>query len=489
MKKTLFIHLFFILPILLLADNRPNIIIILADDLGYGDLGCTGNKIVETPNIDRLANEGVFFQNGYVTHPYCGPSRAGLLTGRHQARFGMEINISYSPFDIHQGLPLDEKTFAERIQPAGYRTGIIGKWHLGASYPFHPNNRGFDYFYGFLSGGHCYFPDSVNTHRSLLLPDGTPHYSANEGGYQPLLRNTKTAEFQEYLTTALSKDAVRFVRTGDQPFCLYLSYNAPHSPLEAPRELIEKYSSRVENKARATYLAMIDAMDQGIGLLLRALEESGQLENTLIFFLSDNGGVQSKPGFENESWADNSPYRNGKGSMREGGSHVPFIAYWPKELPSGLRYPHPVSSLDLTATAVALAGGDLGGLPLDGKNLIPYLKQEAAGAPHEALFWRTTGDAWCVRTPRAKLLLENHGATQTELYDMIRDPYETNNIIEQYPEVRRKLTTLWNEWNAGNQHCYLLQSGAYQKKRLQMYKELNTELKEKAANKKPRRVK
>ena len=135
-----------------------------------------------------------------------------------------------------------------------------------------------------FSGGHCYFPDSVNTHRSLLLPDGTPHYSANEGGYQPLLRNTKTAEFQEYLTTALSKDAVRFVRTGDQPFCLYLSYNAPHSPLEAPRELIEKYSSRVENKARATYLAMIDAMDQGIGLLLRALEESGQLENTLIFF-------------------------------------------------------------------------------------------------------------------------------------------------------------------------------------------------------------
>ena len=488
MKKILPIIALFIAPILLSADNRPNIIIFIADDLGYGDLGCTGNTVVETPNIDRLANDGVFFQNGYVTHPYCGPSRAGLMTGRYQARFGMEINLTYSPYDIHQGLPLDEKTFAERLKPAGYRTGAIGKWHLGASYPFHPNSRGFDYFYGFLSGGHGYFPSSVNTHRPLLLADGNPNYSANEGCYQPLLRNTNAAEFDEYLTTALSKDAARFVTDSTKPFCLYVAYNAPHGPLEAPKDLVNKYSKLIEDKKRATYLAMIDSMDQGIGLVIEALEQAEKLDNTLIFFLSDNGGVQTKPGFEHEVWADNGPFRNGKGSMREGGSHVPFFAHWPDGLPSGVRYPHPISTLELTATAVALAGGDLSGKPLDGVNLIPYVNKETEGVPHEALFWRTNSGAWCVRTPQSKLFLESHGATELELYDMIRDPYESNDIIEQSPEVRQQLAKLWNDWNADNQACYLLQAGSYQKKRLQMYQELNAQLKAKAANTKPRRV-
>ncbi|MDP4611356.1 MAG: sulfatase-like hydrolase/transferase [Opitutales bacterium] len=480
MKFHFALSLLTLLATQLFADTRPNIIIMLADDLGYGDVGFTGNQIVETPNLDRLANEGVIFQNGYVTHPYCGPSRAGLITGRYQARFGMEINLTYSPYDIHSGLPLDEKTFGQRLQPAGYQTGIIGKWHLGASYPFHPNNRGFDYFYGFLSGGHDYFPDSVNTHHPLLLPDGRPHYSANEGVYQPLLRNTNAAEFDEYLTTALSKDAARFVKDSDKPFCLYLAYNAPHASLEAPKEVIDKYS-QVENKKRRTYLAMIDAMDQGIGIVIEALKESGKFDNTLIFFLSDNGGVQSKPGYEHEVWADNGPLRNGKGSMREGGSHVPFIAHWPKGLPSGIIYPHPVSSLDLSATAVALAGGDTSGKPLDGVNLIPYVNGEIKGVPHEALFWRTTnGTSWCVRTPEAKFLLESHGATEPELYDMVNDPYESNNIIAERPEQRQQLAQLWNEWNAINETTFLLQSGNYQKKRLQMYEALHKELQEKA---------
>ncbi|MGJ8641189.1 MAG: sulfatase family protein [Opitutaceae bacterium] len=486
MKTLLALSLLPFLACQVLADSRPNVIIILADDLGYADVGFNGNQIVETPNLDRLANEGVVFKNGYVTHPYCGPSRAGLITGRYQARFGQEINITYSPFDIHQGLALDEKTFGERLQPAGYRTGIIGKWHLGASYPFHPNNRGFDYFYGFLGGGHDYYPSSVNTHHPLLLENGKPHYSANEGVYQPLLRNTNAAEFDEYLTFALSNDAARFVKESDQPFCLYLAYNAPHATLEAPKELIKKYTAQTDNKKRAIYLAMIDAMDQGIGTVLDALKESGKFDNTLIFFLSDNGGVQSKPGYEHEVWADNGPLRNGKGSMREGGSHVPFIAHWPKGLPSGVTYPHPVSSLDLSATAVALAGGDTTGKPLDGVNLIPYVNGEVDGVPHEALFWRTTnGTSWCVRTPEAKFFLESHGATDPELYDMINDPYESNNIIDERPEQRQQLAKLWNEWNAQNEVCYLLQAGNYQKKRLQMYKELNEQLKEKAKKIKP----
>jgi arylsulfatase A-like enzyme len=480
----------FILSGVLFAESRPNFLFIVADDVGYADTGFTGSEVVETPNLDRLAGNGVIFENGYVTHPYCGPSRAGLITGRYQARFGMEINLSYSPYDLHQGLPLDEKTFAERLKPAGYRTGMIGKWHLGASEPYHPNNRGFDYFYGFLSGGHDYFPSMVTTHPKLLLPNGQPHYSNNEGGTLPLLRNRNSAEFAEYLTTALSKDAARFVSESKQPFCLYLAYNAPHGPLHAPKALVEKYRKRESNLLRATYLAMIDSMDQGIGRVLDALGESGKLENTLIFFLSDNGGVYRKPGYEHEDWADNGPFRDGKGSMREGGSHVPFIAHWPQGFPKGITYPHLVSSLDLAATAVALGGGDASGNTMDGVNLEPYLNARVKGIPHQALFWRAVNGAnWCVRTPEAKLFPAEFGSSELELYDMVNDPYETTNIIEAHPEKRAELAALWNEWNAQNEPCYLLQAYDYQKERMRLYEDLHERLKQKVKNLQPKVVK
>ena len=490
MKKTLISLVSFMVVLLLHAADRPNFLFIIADDVGYADTGFTGSGVVDTPNLHSLAKDGVIFKNGYVTHPYCGPSRAGLITGRYQARFGMEINLSYSPYDLHQGLPLDEKTFAERLKPAGYRTGMIGKWHLGASEPYHPNNRGFDYFYGFLSGGHDYFPSMVSTHPKLLLSNGQPHYSNNEGGTLPLLRNMNTAEFKEYLTTALSKDAARFVQDGEQPFCLYLAYNAPHGPLYAPRALVEKYRKRESNLQRATYLAMIDSMDQGIGLVLQALEVSGKLDNTLIFFLSDNGGVYGKPGYEDENWADNGPFRDGKGSMREGGSHVPFIAHWPQGFPQGIIYPHLVSSLDLAATAVALADGDASGKAMDGVNLEPYLNARAEGIPHEALFWRAVnGATWCVRTPEAKLYPSEYGSDELELYDMVNDPYESTNRIGDLPEQRQKLTTLWNEWNAQNEACYLLQAYDYQKERMRLYEDLHKGLKQKVMNLKPKVVK
>ncbi|WOO43631.1 sulfatase family protein [Rubellicoccus peritrichatus] len=467
------------------GDERPNVLIIMADDLGYADVGFNGSKDVETPVLDRLATQGVIFENGYVTHPYCGPSRAGFITGRYQARFGMEINVTYSPYDLHSGLPLDQRTFGDRLQDLGYTTGIIGKWHLGASAPFHPNNRGFDYFYGFLSGGHDYFPSTINTHHDLLLPNGKPHYSANEGSYLPLIRNTKDAEFDEYLTYALSKDAARFVKKTEDPFCLFLAYNAPHGPLEAPKDLLEKYS-HIDTWQRRAYLAMIDAMDQGIGMVVDALKESDKFDNTLIFFLSDNGGVQSKPGYENETWADNGPLRNGKGSMREGGSHVPFIAYWSDGIPSGEKYLYPVSSLDIAATAIALAGGNVDDDTLDGVNLVPYVNGEKSGPPHDALFWRIRdGSAWCIRTPTAKYLLEGHGATEPELYDMVNDPYESNNIIDERPDQRQQLAAMWNEWNAKNSANILLQSGQYQQKRLQMYKELFEELNRSAEQRAP----
>ncbi|MDF7822530.1 sulfatase-like hydrolase/transferase [Pontiellaceae bacterium B12227] len=464
--------------------EKPNILIILADDLGYGDLGYTGSKEIQTPVIDSLAKNGVVCENGYVTHSYCGPSRAGLLTGRHQARFGMEINATYSPYDRHMGIPETEKTFGKRLQAAGYRTGIIGKWHVGAAPNHHPNSRGFDYFYGFLGGGHCYWPHQVTTTGPLRLDNGKVNYGPNQGTEFPLLRNDNAGEFTEYLTTALSRDAAKFVKEGSRPFCLYLAYNAPHSPLEAPKETIEKYK-HINNWNRRVYAAMVDEMDRGIGMVVDALKASGKFENTLIFFLSDNGGVGTPPWNPSENWADNGPFLQGKASWLEGGIHVPYIVHWPAGLPRSGTFKELVSSLDLTATAVALAQGDTSGEPLDGVNLIPYLKGEKKGSPHAALYWRERDStAWAVRTPKAKFV-KNNWKNEICVFDMINDPYESTNVIDKAPEKRAELARLWNAWNADNKANVLLHAYEYQELRLQMYEDLYKEQEAKAAKKKP----
>ncbi|MCL7762539.1 sulfatase-like hydrolase/transferase [Polaribacter sp. Z014] len=458
-------------------NKKPNILVILADDLGYGDLGFTGSKDIQTPNLDKLADNGVIMKNGYVTHPYCGPSRAGLITGRYQARFGLEINLTNSPYDMYNGLPLTEQTFANRLQKTGYETGVIGKWHLGGSDTFHPNNRGFDYFYGFLSGGHSYFPKNVKTHMPLINPkNNTPHYSANEGSYWPLTRNDQAGEFNEYLTTALSKDAAKFVSKSDKPFCLYLAYNAPHLPLEAPKETIEKYSF-IKDKKRRTYAAMVDELDQGIGIVIEALKKSGKLDNTLIFFLSDNGGPRKM----GETFASNGKFKEGKGSMYEGGCHVPFIVHYPNGNFKVKKFDGLVSALDIAATAVALGNGDTSGKSLEGKNLIPYLKGDKKGSPHEALFWRMQdGKAWGVRTMDAKFLQRNKKTAVPELFNMAVDPYEDYDIISKSPKLRKELAKLWNDWNSENISNIYLQAGAYQKKRLDMYKKMYEDLVEKS---------
>ncbi|TXG38381.1 sulfatase family protein [Seonamhaeicola maritimus] len=492
-KNILLVLLVVVFNSIMSGQEKPNFIVIVADDLGYNDVGFTGSKEIETPALDKLAKGGVIFTNGYVTHPYCGPSRAGLITGRYQARFGLEINLTNSYYDAYNGLPTTETTFAKRLKASGYRTGMIGKWHLGASYLFHPNNRGFDYFYGFLSGGHTYWPKNVTTTHPLYLENGTPHYSANEGGYWPLLRNNNAAEFDEYLTTALSRDAAKFVKESDDPFCLYLAYNAPHAPLEAPKELIDKYA-HIKNKQRRVYAAMVDAMDQGIGMVVKALEESGKLDNTLIFFISDNGGIvdktrkESEPRRKTKDWGDNTPYRGGKGSMFEGGHNVPFIAHWPKGITSGQTYELPISALDIAATLVDLGKGDTSGKPLEGVNLVPYVEGKNKGVPHEALFWRMdSGKKWAVRTPEAKYFLprDETGLNGGFLVDMINDPYESTNIIDKNPKLRKKLAKLWNEWNAQNEPNKYLQAGNYQKARLKFYKELREKLDKEAKKEKP----
>ncbi|NME72141.1 sulfatase family protein [Flammeovirga aprica] len=465
-------------------DERPNIIVILADDLGYGDVGFTGCEDIKTPQLDALAENGVVCTNAYVTHPYCGPSRAGILTGRHQARFGMEVNPTNSPFDLHMGLPLEEQTFGERLKTVGYRTAIIGKWHMGGAPPYHPNNRGFDHFYGFLSGGHSYFPSGVNAISPLVNKNGNPNYCANEGDYKPLWRNNGAGEFNEYLTKALSRDAAEFVKSSNKPFLLYLAYNAPHQPLEAPKKTIEKYN-HIENKYRRTYAAMIDEMDQGIGMLIQALKEAGKYENTIIFFLSDNGGDRAIKPWQPVHYTSNYPFKNGKGSFFEGGVHVPFLIHWPKGIEKPQQFEGLVSSLDIASTAYALAGVDTANAKLDGVDLIPFMQQDKKGSPHEAIFWREyEGKTFAVRTLDSKYLLNKING-EPQLFDMKKDPYEDNNIVSKNAKKRKQIAALWNVWNADNKSVIWLQSSDYQKRRLQLYDQLHQEMLEKASKRKP----
>ena len=442
------------------SDERPNIIVILADDLGYNDVGFTGKTDIQTPNIDALANNGVIFKNGYVTHPYCGPSRAGLLTGRYQARFGMENNVSYSPYDKNMGLPLDEITFAKRLQKVGYKTSIIGKWHLGGAPHFQPNNRGFDYFYGFLDRGHNYMPGQVTV--------------GGDGYSLPLMRNKNVAEFDEYLTTALSRDAARFI--GDnkaQPFMMYLSYNAPHSPLQAPEETIKKYSN-IKNTKRQIYAAMVDEMDQGIGMVVDALKAHDEFDNTLIFFLSDNGGLYPDSWWPTFNWADNSPFRHGKVALMEGGIHVPFIAHWPNKIAKGLEFDGLVSALDIAATSVALSGADNSDGKLEGVNLIPFIDGQQTGSPHQALFWRLeeADNIWAVRSMTGKYMQQALPGVDRAYFDMVNDPSEQHNIVDKYPTAQAELAALWNDWNKSNKQNILFQANEYKHARELFYQQL-----------------
>ncbi|MGL6260897.1 sulfatase family protein [Vibrio sp. WXL210] len=466
----------------------PNIIVILADDLGYNDVGFTGKTEIQTPNVDRLAKEGAIFNNGYVTHSYCGPSRAALLTGRYQARFGMENNIHYAPYDPHMGLPLSETLFVEHLQQAGYRTGMMGKWHMGGALHFQPQNRGFDYFYGFLGGGHNYWPDAVAV--------GHPN-----SYWEPMVENGKPVEFHEYLTTALSRKASDFIgeTAGEQPFLMYVSYNAPHAPLQAPKEDIAKYQ-HIEDKNRRTYAAMVDSMDQGIGMIMDKLEETDQFDNTLIFFLSDNGGVFPEAWLPNSDWADNTPFRRGKVALLEGGVHVPFIAHWPKGFEGGIEFDGLVSALDIAATSLDIAGVDTSDLPLEGKNLIPYLNGEKQGSPHAALFWRFEegDDIWSVRTPEYKFMSQGFPATDRgrgdagisgrSLFNMIDDPYESTNLAGKDAQLEKELAAMWNTWNEGNIRNVLEQSHHYKKSVGDWYDRHYAERRKMAENRAPFKI-
>jgi arylsulfatase A-like enzyme len=416
------------------ADGRPNVIVIVADDLGYGDLSAQGDKQINTPNIDSIAKNGIRFTNGYVTGPYCSPTRAGLISGRYQERHGHDFNPDGEYDDGPEvGLSLDESTIADAFHSAGYRTAAVGKWHLGVTPQLVPTSRGFDEFFGFLPAAHAY-----------LHPDGAAApFRAKIPGQHPgsLLRNTTVVEEKEYTTDAFGREASAFVRRSQgKPFFLYLATNAVHEPLQAPQNYLDRFPN-VTGK-RKTYLAMLSALDDNIGKVLTALRETGAEDNTLITFISDNGGPPV-------NGSNNGPLHGYKASVWEGGIRVPFFVQWKAKLPQGLVIDRPIAQIDIFPTAI-----DAAGIPtpknknFDGASFLPLAEQKVDASTHKQLFWRF-GAQWAVRDNNWKLAL-TPGSKAPALYDLSNDIGETTDHAAEHPELVAKLTSEWQEWNKDN---------------------------------------
>ena len=402
----------------LAAPARPNIVFIAADDLGYAELGVQGCRDIPTPNIDSIAANGVRFTDGYVSCPVCSPTRAGWITGRYQQRFGHEFNPGPAQqADPNFGLPLSEVTLANQLKAAGYATGIVGKWHLGYRPEFHPQKRGFDEFFGFLGGAHPYLP--------------TP-------GADPILRGTQPVEEREYLTEAFAREALDFIeRHRNQPFFLYLSFNAVHAPLQATEKYLARFS-QIQDQRRRTFAAMLSAMDGAVGQVLQRLREYKLEDNTLVVFISDNGGPT------NNTSSRNDPLRGYKGQVLEGGIRVPFLMQWKARLPKGLVYREPVISLDIFPTVVAAAGASLPANPLDGVNLLPYLTGQSKGAPHHALYWRFGAQAAIRKGPWKMVRLADG---QPQLYNLAEDIGESRDLASAQPAKLKELLEDWEAWN------------------------------------------
>ncbi len=402
-------------------DQRPNIVIFLADDEGYGELGCQGNKEIPTPHIDSIARNGIRFTQGYVSGPYCSPTRAGLMTGRYQTRFGHEFNEGTIGGKF--GLPLSEKTFADRMKALGYATCAIGKWHLGTDPEFRPAQRGFDEFYGTLANTPFFHPTRFVDSR--ISQD---------------VREVTDKEF--YTTDAYAARAVDWIeKNKDRAFFLYLPFNAQHAPLQASKKYLDRFPQIADEKRR-TFAAMMAAQDDAVGQVLDKIRTIGQEENTLIVYLSDNGG----PTAVNTS--TNHPLRGHKSTTLEGGIRVPFLVQWKGRLPAGKTYDHPVIQLDLLPTALAVAGANVDSAwKLDGVNLLPYLSGLDKGRPHETFYWRF-GEQWAVRHGDWKLVVSSVDGPDARLFNLADDIGEARDLAARHPEKVKALAAIWRAWNA-----------------------------------------
>ncbi len=401
------------------AADRPNIIVFYTDDHGHADLSCQGVlEDVQTPHVDALARSGVLARHGYSTAPQCVPSRAGLMVGKFQARFGVEANGNeLSGFDR-------ETTIAERLQEAGYVTAQFGKWHLGAG----PNITDHGFRHVFSQNAQSAFAANVSL----------------DGQDRPM--SNLPAEM--YHIDGCSQAAVSLIeRYKDDAFFLYIAYRAPHVPLDAPQKYLDRFPGEMPERRRKA-LAMLSAVDDGVGLITQTLAQHGLTEKTLIFYIGDNGAplkihkLDAPGGGPGWDGSLNDPLNGEKGMLSEGGMHVPFVIAWPGTIPGEQVYAHPVSALDVAATAAAVA--DIATHPgdLDGVNLVPFLAGMNSGAPHQALMWRWTAQS-AIREGNWKLL---RGGDREYLYDLAADLEEQHNLAAVHPEIAARLRQRLSTW-------------------------------------------
>jgi arylsulfatase A-like enzyme len=400
------------------AANKPNVIVFLTDDVGWGEYGFQGGN-VPTPNIDSIAKNGVRFTQGYVSGPYCSPTRAGLMTGRYQTRFGHEFNSVAR----HAGLSLKETTIAKRMKSLGYATCAVGKWHLGQLPEYGPWQRGFDEFFGTLNNTPFFHPTNfVDTRVS---------------------REVQAIEDKDFYTTdKYAERAVDFIAAHKgKPWFLYLPFNAQHAPLQAPQKYLDRFADLKDEK-RQIFAAMMSATDDAVGKVLAQVRKDGEEENSIIFFLADNGGPTL------QTTSSNGPLRGFKATTWEGGVRVPFCMQWKGHIEPGQTYTNPIIQLDILPTVVAAAGDNVDpAWKLDGVDLLPYLTGKNQGKPHETLYWRF-GEQWAIRHGDHKLVVGRLGSGSPELYDLSKDISESTDLVSNQPDKAKELDTLWKRWNA-----------------------------------------
>ncbi len=421
---------------------KPNIIVIMCDDLGYNDVGFNGSKDITTPNLDELANNGTILKSAYVTHPFCGPSRAGFITGRYPHEIGASYNLSDDGGVCNDGVPVSEIFMSKTLHDAGYYTTAVGKWHLGYNKEFHPNSRGFDDFFGFLGGGHKYYPEEYKEAYKRLLANGNKKISVY---LTPLEHNGKDVDEKEYITDAFTREAIRDIKDAaikKKPLFMYLAYNAPHAPMEAKTEDLKVFEN-IKDSKRKTYAAMVYAVDRGVGKIVETLKQTNQFDNTLIVFLSDNGG---KP----DQGASNFPLKGVKGDTWEGGFRVPMFFHWPNNIPAGQTYNFPISSLDFYPTFAKLAGAKIpSSKVIEGKDILTNFNINKDAYKDRMIFalrYRNGFSDVGVRQNDWKLVKMNNATWK--LFDIKNDIGENNDLSAKYPQIVAKMVNgaqLWSE--------------------------------------------
>ncbi|MBR8538014.1 sulfatase-like hydrolase/transferase [Carboxylicivirga sediminis] len=436
MKKKTIILYFVFCSFLLQAQNKPNIVIIYADDMGWGDVGYHGVDDILTPNIDALAESGVYFTQGYVSSSICSPSRCGLLTGVYQQRFTNGQNSRDE--DPNMELFKQQQMLPDILKPADYYTGVIGKWHLGADESLRPNARGWDEFYGFLNGSHSFYKAEKKFTRIRE--------------YWPIFRNNEMVDYEGYTTEVFTDEAIDFIRRNhptktETPFCLYLAYNAVHFPWEVPDNYIQRVS-HIKSRQRRLFAGMVLAMDDGVGKVIDELDKQGLSDNTIVFFISDNGSPQGQMG----NMSSTGPFRGWKGDCLEGGIRVPYIIKWPGQIEQGSRYDYPVINLDIMPTIASFLNlKKKSKYQFDGVDLLPYIKGEKSTEerPHETLYWRR-GKDMAIRHGDWKLVVEDKNATaDTMLFNLAIDKGERRNLYHDASKKVTELRQLFEEWEKG----------------------------------------